>query len=91
MDPTKLRIPLSLVVAALGIAAGSGGTVAVASAKQADTAAQVAHQGTQIDGLSKESQAARERMLRVEMLVEQTSKTVERIDRKLDRQGRDHR
>lgn len=84
MNPLKWRIPLSLVVAALGIAAGSGGTVAVAGARQDRLEAKANKNEQRIEMLEKESQANRERVLRIEILSEQTNKTVERIERKLD-------
>lgn len=79
MDILNARLPLSLVVACLGVAAGSGGTVAIAGAK-------VDAHAAQIQALEKETQASRERVLRIEVLSEQTNKVVERIERKLDRQ-----
>lgn len=85
MDLSRLKLPVSLVLAALGLAAGSGGSWAVAGAKQARTDERVQVQEARVQSLEKEAQANRERVLRIELLVEQTSKTVERIDRKLDR------
>lgn len=78
MDVRKLTLPVSLVVAALGIAAGTGGTWA--STKQ-----QVEQQAQRIETLQHEQQANRERVLRIEIVAEQTKRIVERIERKLDR------
>lgn len=73
-----MKLPLSIVVAALGVAAGGGGTLAIARQAQSETTERVA-------ALETESQANRDRVLRIEILSQQVAKTVERIERKLDK------
>lgn len=85
MDLLKLKLPMALVIGALGVASGSGGALAIAGAKQAQTAAIVEQHQVAIDALRTESQQNRERVLRIEILSESTAKAVERIERKLDR------
>lgn len=70
-------MPMPLVVAALGIAAGSGGTVAVAKDK-------LDKHSVQIQDMERDQRAVRENQVRIQTLLEQVSKTVDRIERKLD-------
>lgn len=85
VDPTKLRLPISLVIAALSIAAGAGGTAALARVQQAETAATVETHAKRLESLEHESQANRERVLRIEILSEQTNKAVDRLGSAVDR------
>lgn len=84
MDATKLRLPISIVIAALGAAAGTGGTLAASSARLAQTETSVTKNETRIGALEREAQANRERVLRIELLSEQTKAVVDRIDKKID-------
>ncbi len=85
MDLLKLKLPLTLVTAALTFAVTAGGAVALSTAKATVIAEKVEAAETTIKSLQTESQQNRERVLRIEILSEQTNKAVERIERKLDR------
>lgn len=85
MDPSKLKLSLAVVIAAISIAAGAGGTAAIFRSNQAETAERVDAHTRRLEALEHESQANRERVLRIEMLSDQTNKVVERIEEKLDR------
>lgn len=74
----KARFSLSVVVAALGVAAGSGGAWAV-------NAHELQDHGQRIGVLENEQKSNRDRLTRIETILEEMSRTVERIDRKLDR------
>lgn len=80
MNLKNLRIPWSMVVAAMGIAAGSGGTVALAKG-------QITINTDKIESLESDARVYREQVIRMQTVLEQVSKTVERIERKLDRDG----
>jgi phosphoribosylamine-glycine ligase len=65
-------------IAVLGLAAGSGGTVAVARTRIEENTAKV-------HALETEVQATRERVLRIETLLEGIDRTLQRVERKLDK------
>lgn len=79
-----MKLPVGLVLSLFSFTIGFGGTIAVAGAKQAEAMEKISVQQVKIDGLEKESQQNRERVLRIEILSEQTNKAVERIEKKLD-------
>lgn len=85
MDLMKVRIPLALVIGTLGAAAGSGGTVALAKAKQDATVERVESQSHQLEQHEHEIQALRERSLRIEVNTENTGKGVDRIEKRLEK------
>jgi uncharacterized protein HemX len=78
MALTGLKVPLSLVIAALGVGAGSGGTVLVNSSQIAETKEKVEEVKTRVLTVEKEAQQSRERAIRIETIVE-------RIERKVDK------
>ena len=79
----KIRIPITVVIAAISIAAGSGGTIAVASSKQARTEERVATNENRIKELEKSEQQNEVWKAEMKLLLEQTNKSVRRIERKM--------
>lgn len=77
MDFLKMKLPIVAVIAALGVAAGSGGTVAVATAR-------IESQEARIKTLEVDAQDHRDRLVRIETVVNGVSKSLERIERKLE-------
>jgi uncharacterized FlaG/YvyC family protein len=84
MDFSKIKVPMVLVVGALGVAAGSGGTIAAASAKQAHTEERVLANEKQIAELKQATEADRQRAIRTETILERIDKNVERLEKKVD-------
>lgn len=85
MESLRLKLTPHMLVAVISLVAGGGVTMGVARAQQAETAQKVEEHSQRLDALEKETQASRERILRIEILSEQTNKAVERIERKLDK------
>jgi hypothetical protein len=69
MDITKIKIPMVVVVAALGLAAGSGGSVAVANSK-------IDSHGERLSKMERERQEDHDLLIKIKTVVE-------RIDQKL--------
>lgn len=74
MDLLKARLPLLVVITALGFAGGFGGTWAVAGAKQGETDRRVDDHERRIQIQEKNTQEVRERLIRIEILLEEMIK-----------------
>lgn len=85
MNIKNLKVPLFLVVGSLGAAAGSGGTLATASARQARVEERSLANEGRIVVLEKKATEDRERAIRMETILENVERSVEKIEKKLER------
>jgi hypothetical protein len=74
----NLKVPVTVALAAVSMAVGAGGTVAVAGAKQVAVAATVERHGEEIDALKAGQADARERLIRMETILEYLKRRADR-------------
>lgn len=76
---------VAIILTVLGGAASFGGTVAIAKMKQADTDAKIAEQDARTTRLEQAKQEDHDRLIRMEVLLGDTSKAVDRIEKRIEK------